>query len=206
MLLVLPGIIFSQSQSYKENLKTNIILFESAKNNAEFIKAANSFEKLALKEKKDWLSYYYAGLCSIIAAFEKPKKEIDPLCDKAELLAKKADSLSPNNSEVLVLKSMIAAARIKVNQAKRGQKYGMMATKFANEAVKLNSANPRAHFVKAQAALYTPKAFGGGDKKAKPIFESVIEKAKVFKSESAFYPKWGREEAEKELEKLNTKK
>ena len=34
-------------------------------------------------------------------------------------------------------------------------------------------------------------------------FELAIEKAKTFKSDSALYPKWGREEAEKELKKIN---
>ena len=203
--LALPVAVFSQNAAYKENLKKNIVLFESAKTGADFLKAANGFETITTTEKKEWLPFYYAGVCEALAAFTKPKTEIDALCDKAEVFARKADSLSRNNSEVLVLKSMIAAARISVNQLKRGQKYGMMATKFANEAVKLNDANPRAHFVKAQAILYTPPAFGGGEKKAKPVFELAIEKSKVFKSESALHPKWGREEAEKELNLLSRK-
>jgi hypothetical protein len=191
------------TQTYKENMKKNIQLFESAKTGVDFIKAANGFERVAESEKKEWLAFYYAGLCDVLAAFEKPKKEIDPLCDKAESFARRADSLSKNNSEILVLKSMIAAARIGVNQVQRSQKYGMLAGRFANEAVKLNETNPRAHFVKAQATLYTPPAFGGGEKKAKPVFELAIEKAKLFKPESVLHPTWGKEEAEKELKKIN---
>lgn len=205
VLSLAPVAGLAQSASYKENLKKNIALFQSAKTSADFMKAANGFEAMALSEKKEWLPFYYAGLCEVLAAFEKNKKEIDPLCDKAESLTRRADSLSRNNSEVLVLRSMIAAARISVNQAQRGQKYGMAASRFANEAVKLNEANPRAHFVKAQAILYTPPAFGGGEKKAKPVFELAIEKAKAFKPESALYPSWGKEEAEKELKKINDK-
>ncbi len=199
------GVAFSQSANYKESMRKNIQAFESSKTSADFIKAASGFETLALSEKKEWLPFYYAGLCDVLAAFEKPKTEMDAWCDKAEGFARKADSLSKSNSEVLVLKSMIAAARINVNQAKRGQKYGMQATKFANEAVKLSDANPRAHFVKAQATLYTPAAFGGGEKKAKPIFELAIEKAKIIKVETAFHPKWGMEEAEQELKKINNR-
>ena len=192
---------FSQSAGYKEGMKKNIQAFESA----NFIKAASGFETLAIAEKKEWLPFYYAGLCDVLNAFQKPKTEIDTWCDKAEGFARRADSLSKNNSEILVLKSMIAAARIKVNELKRGQKYGMQATKFANEAVKLNDANPRAHFVKAQATLYTPAAFGGGEKKAKPIFELAIEKSKTFKTESSLHPGWGKAEAEQELKKINNK-
>lgn len=194
--------VSAQSASYKEGLKKNIQLFESAKTPADFIKAANGFEALAKTEKKEWLAFYYAGLCDALAAFEKPTTEIDPLCNKAEALANKADSLSKNNSEVLVLKSMIVAARINVNKAQRGQKYGAMATKFAMEAVKLNEANPRAHFVKAKAILNTPPALGGGEKKAKPAFELVLEKIKTYKPESSLSPSWGKEETEKELKKM----
>lgn len=194
--------VSAQSVSYKEGLKKNIQLFEAAKTPTDFIKAANGFETLAKAEKKEWLAFYYAGLCDALAAFEKPTTEIDPLCNKAETLANKADSLSKNNSEVLVLRSMIAAARINVNKAQRGQKYGLMATKFAVEAIKLNDANPRAHFVKAKAILNTPPALGGGEKKAKPAFELVLEKIKTYKPESALSPSWGKEEAEKELKKM----
>ena len=198
--------VFSQSAGYKESMKKNIQLFDAAKTSSDFIKAAHGFETLANTEKKEWLPFYYAGLCDALAAFQKPKTEIDTWCDKADGFARKADSLSKNNSEVLVLKSMIAAARINVNQAKRGQKYGMMATRFANEAVKLNDGNPRAYFVKGQATLYTPPAFGGGEKKAKPIFELALEKTqKIFKDGSAFFPTWGRAETEQELKNINNK-
>ena len=193
----------AQSPSYKEHLKKNIHSFESSKTAPEFIKAATDFENLALAEKKDWLPFYYAGLCDVLVAFQKSKTEIDAWCDKAESFARRADSLSKNNSEVLVLKSMITAARINVNKTQRGKKYGAVATKYAIEAIKLNEANPRAHFVKAQAILNTPPAFGGGEKKARPVFEMVLEKDKTFKPESGLHPKWGRKEAEKELQKIN---
>lgn len=206
--LALPVLSLAQGTSYKESLKKNIAAFESAKTSADFIKAANGFETLAKAEKKEWLPFYYAGLCDALAAFEKPALEIDPLCNKAEALANIADSLSKNNSEILVLKSMIVAARIGVNKAQRGQKYGAMATKYAMEAVKLNDENPRAHFVKAKAILNTPPGLGGGEKKAKPVFELVLEKLSrqgVIKSEP-YYPTWGKNEAEKELKKINKTK
>lgn len=193
----------SQSIIYKENIKKDIILFESAKSANDFTYAANCFEKLAMTEKKEWLPFYYAGLCNVLAAFEKQNKDIDTYCDKAEVFSRKADSLSKNNSEISVLKSMITAARINVNKEQRGQKFGLMASKFAAEALKLDETNPRAHFVKGKAILNTPAALGGGAKKAKPIFESVLEKIKTYKSESNLYPSWGRAEAEQEIKKIN---
>ncbi len=204
VLVFAPLISVSQSAAYKESFKKDVSLFESAKTASDFIYAATCFEKLAITEKKEWSAFYYAGLCNALAAFEKPQNEIDKWCDKAESFSRKADSLSKNNSEIFVLKSMIAAARINVNKAQRGQKYGAMATKFAMEAVKLNEANPRAHFVKAKAILNTPPALGGGEKKAKPAFELVLEKIKTYKPESSLSPSWGKEETEKELKKINS--
>jgi hypothetical protein len=205
-LSIAPFIAFTQSIAYKEGLKKNVMIFESAKISSDFIKAANGFETIALSEKKEWLAFYYAGLCNVLVAFEKTKKDIDTWCDKAEGFVNKADSLSKNNSEIMVLKSMIAAARINVNPISRGQKYGSMALRFANEAVKLNEANPRAYFVKAKSILNMPPAFGGGEKKAKPVFELVLEKIKTYKPESNLYPNWGKEETEKELKKINKTK
>jgi hypothetical protein len=75
-----PFIGVSQSVSYKENLKKDIALFESAKTASDFIYAANCFEKLAVTEKKEWLAFYYAGLCDALAAFEKQNKDSRCLC------------------------------------------------------------------------------------------------------------------------------
>ncbi|MDF2448554.1 MAG: hypothetical protein K0R26_1058 [Bacteroidota bacterium] len=203
LLMIITFAGLAQNTLYKEQLRKNIQLFENAKSYQEFEYAARGFETLALKEKKDWLPFYYAALCQVVAAFKMPKSEVDHSCDLAESFTRRSDSLSKENSEVAVLKSMIAAARINVNKAQRGKKYGAAATKFALEAIKLNEHNPRAYFVKAQAILHTPPAFGGGDKKAKPVFEIVLQKHKDFKPESVLHPKWGKAEAEKELKKMS---
>jgi hypothetical protein len=204
-LIGLSVAAFGQSASYKSGMKKCLAQFNSANSKAEFIKAAGSFETLALSEKTEWLPYYYAGLCDALGAFSSAKADIDALCDKGDKLAKTADSLSPQNSEVLVLKAMLAAARIPVDEKKRGQKYGGQVSKHANAAIKLNSANPRAYLLKGRALLYTPETFGGGVKKAKPVFETALEKFKTFKPESEFSPLWGKDEVEKELKAINDK-
>ncbi len=194
---------FGQSASYKAGMKKCLAQFQSANSKTEFIKAAGNFETLALSEKTEWLPYYYAGLCEALAAFSAAKADIDARCDKGDKLAKVADSLSPQNSEVSVLKAMLVAARIQVDEKKRGQKYGGQVMKHANAAIKNNSANPRAYLLKGRALLYTPETFGGGTKKAKPVFETSLEKFKTFKSETEFSPLWGKNEVEKELKTIN---
>ncbi len=196
---------FGQSPSYKAGMKKCLAQFQSANSKTEFLKAAGSFETLALSEKTEWMPYYYAGLCEALGAFSAAKTDIDALCSKGDKLAKAADSLSPQNSEVSVLKAMLAAARILVDEKKRGQKYGGQVMKHANAAIKINSANPRAYLLKGRALLYTPETFGGGTKKAKPVFETSLEKFKAFKPETEFSPLWGKDEVEKELKTINDK-
>lgn len=197
--------VLAQSQSYKEAMKKQVIAFKSAKGINGLQKAADGFSTIALSEKKEWLPFYYAGLCNVLIAFEKNKSDIDLYCDKAESFSKKADSLNKNNSEIAVLKSMIAAARILVNEKARAQKYGMQSAKYANEAIKLNPDNPRAYLLKAQNMLHTPEALGGGSKKAKPVLETALEKEKTFKPETSLHPDWCKSQIEKELNKIDNK-
>lgn len=195
----------AQTGSYQEAMRKQVNNFRTAKGATAFQKTADGFLQIAQAEKKDWLSYYYAGLCQVLVAFEKDKSEIDALCNKADNYARKADSLSKNNSEVLVLKSMIAAARIMVDEKKRAQKYGSQSSRYANDAIKLNPENPRAYLLKARNLIHTPEKLGGGAQKAKAALEKAIEKEKNFKPETALHPDWGKEEMEKEMKKLTNK-
>lgn len=203
--VVLSVNVLAQSQSYKEAMKKQVAAFKSAKGINSLQKAADGFSAIALSEKKEWLPFYYAGLCNVLVAFEKNTADIDSYCDKAESSTVKCNSLSKNNSEIFVLKSMIAAARIVVNEKARAKKYGSLSTKFALEAIKLNPNNPRAYLLKAQNILHTPEALGGGTKKAKPVLETALEKEKTFKPETVLYPDWCKTEIEKELNKINSK-
>ncbi len=202
VFFVLSMNVFSQVNVYSSDFKKSISLLDSASYNNDFSKAAKSFEKSALIDKKNWLCFYYAGICNTLVAFQKKGKEVDSFCDKAEKFANTADSLDSNNSEIYVLKSMIVAARINVNATQRGQKYGAISAKFNLKALELNPNNPRAHLQKARAILNTPIAFGGGPKKANPIFEVALEKFKTFKPEGLYYPNWGKKETLIELKNI----
>ena len=195
--------VFSQSQLYKEAMKKQLNAFNLVKGINDLQKLGDGFSAIALTEKKEWLPYYYASLCNVLIAFEKRGSDIDLFCDKAERLIKKADSLESYNSEISVLKSMIAAARIPVSETLRTLKYGSQSLKHANEAVRLNANNPRAHLVKAQNVFHMPEIFGGGAKNAKPILELALEKEKQFKTQTTFHPNWSKTEIENEIKKVN---
>lgn len=163
----------------------------------EYNKSSEQFEKIATSEKNKWLPYYYAGLSKSLAALTIKTKSADALCNDADRLIKKADSLSPNNSEILILKSLNLSARLNVNPKARAIKYNKQINQTNELALKLDSNNPRAHLQKAQALYYTPEAFGGGSKKALPLFQVALEKFNTTKNNVPLMPSWGKDIAEK---------
>src|SRR4051812_29786056 len=102
---------FAQSDKYVAAMKNNIAALDSSfRNPANLAALANNFERIATAEKNQWLPYYYAAYCQVNLGFmQQDKSKTDGIADKATALIAKADSLSPKNSEVSVIKSMIAS-------------------------------------------------------------------------------------------------
>lgn len=201
ILLVLPAA--SQTNAYRESLKKGLQVLDSSQGLVALNKAAVLFADAVKADGRKWLGYYYEGLCDVLIAFGKKGKEIDTWCDKAEKLAAHADSLSGNNSEIYVLKSMCASARINANVIGRGQKYGGLASGYAEQALKLNAHNPRAYLQKAMTVYHTPEVFGGGAKRSKPLFEAALAEFEAARPASPADPHWGKEQAQQYLKKLS---
>jgi hypothetical protein len=89
-----------------------------------------------------------------------------------------------------------------VSILRRGQKYSALSNKLNEQAAIYNSQNPRVYLQKARLVLNTPALFGGGAKKARPIFEMAVEKYKKFVPETIYHPNWGQIQAISELKKI----
>jgi len=197
IMIALGGL--AQNKKYINAMKKTILLLDSAKIPEEHIKLADYFAKLSKAEKKDWLPLYYQGLCYTLAAFQKEGSEVDPLCDKAEVCLKKADSLSKNNSEIYVVKGMCNTARMVADPVSRYMQYGSAAYQDQLKAIELNPDNPRIYAFRGQSLYFTPEMFGGGCTKAKPHLEKAVEKFKIHKEPSEIHPHWGKRLSEKLL-------
>lgn len=162
---------------------------------------SNTFERIADAEKVQWLPYYYAAYMQVMQAFAlKDKSQVDALADKAEANLDKADALSPKNSEIACVRSLVATARLTVDPMTRGMKYGMEAAAQLEAAKTLNPENPRVYLLQGQSLLFTPEQFGGSKSKAKTTFDLALEKFAAFKPESNIAPHWGEAYARKLLE------
>src|SRR2546423_4916057 len=160
-----------QSDKYVSAMKKNIDMLDSALSKGNTKELANNFERIADAEKTQWLPYYYAAYCNVLSTYiEKDKTKVDAEADKAEELIAKAEVLAGENSEIDVIKSMIASAHMMVDPQSRYMTYGPTSSGYIQKAQKLDPSNPRPVYLDAQAKFYTPAAFGGGKDVAKPLF------------------------------------
>ena len=196
---------FAQSDRYAPAMKKNIAMLDSTMQKGNAKELANNFERIGDAEKKQWLPYYYAAYSNILTTYtENDKSKIDAIADKAEELITKAEGLAgKENSEIDVIKSMIASAHMMVDPQSRYMQYGAASSSNIEKAKALDPTNPRPVYLEAQAKFYTPAAFGGGKDVAKPLFEKSISMFDTFKPETDLHPTWGKAAAQYFLAQAN---
>lgn len=162
---------------------------------------ANAFERIAEAEKNQWLAYYYAAYCNATAGLmagsggdmmAAKADKTDPYADKADKQIKKAEELMKNNSEIFVVKKMIATLRMIGDPMNRFMTYGPEAAQSLEEAKKLDPGNPRVYLLEAQDKFFTPEQFGGNKDEAKVLFEKSKQLYDTFKPASTVHPNWGK--------------
>ena len=190
---------FAQSEKYTKAMEALVPAVDTIRSHDALITLSNSFERIAIAEKTQWLPFYYAALTTINAAytfsmdggFGDKSGDIDPLADKAEEYLNKAEALSKDNSEIWVVKKMLASVRMMGNPMARFQQYGPIATAALETAKKLNADNPRVYLLEGQDLFFTPEQYGGDKQEAKKRFEETISKFGKYKPESGIHPYWG---------------
>lgn len=190
---------FAQTDKYTAAMKQNMDMLDSVKTKEEMLALSNTFERIAKAEKDKWQPYYYAALQQIVRTYHmkgSEVKNIDTELNRADELLAYAEVISPDNSELTCLKSMIATGRMMVDPQERSMIYGPKTTEILKEAIKQNPNNPRAYLLLGQNLFYTPEFFGGGKEKAKPVLEKSVELFKTFKPAGELDPDWGKEMAE----------
>ncbi|HZH66672.1 MAG TPA: hypothetical protein VEY10_17405 [Flavisolibacter sp.] len=203
ILLLLAGVIslsassFAQDDKYTAAMAGKVVAVDTSHKADELMALSASFERIADAEKTKWLPYYYAALTQVNAAYmmsmNKPDAaKTDPIADKAEALLGKAEALSKDNSEIYVVKKMIATLRMMADPMTRYMQYGPKAEEALQMAMKLNPENPRVYMLQAQDKFYTPEQFGGSKAEAKKLFELSGKKFETFKPATSLDPDWGR--------------
>lgn len=194
VMLIITSSLFSQSAKYMDAMKKSLAEFNADSTAEQFLAVANKFERIALAEKTEWLPYYYAALSRTFMSFlTEDKSKVDEVLDVAQKYADKADSISPGNSEIMLLKGMVLSGRIMVDPMSRGMQYGMQSSALTQKAMQLNPDNPRSYLMMGQALFYTPEQFGGGKDKGCEMIMISNDKYNTFTPATEISPDWGKE-------------
>ena len=197
--------IQADDTKYEKAMKKNLSKIDSAIGVGSMLDIANGFERIAFAEKDKWLPYYYASFMLTLASFaDTTAGNKDGYLDKADNFINRADSLEEDESEIYVLKGMIAQARLQVDPMNRWMKYGPIANNNFLKAMKIDTLNPRPEYLQGISLYYTPEQFGGGPAPAKQLLEKSLEKYNQFIPDNDLMPNWGREMTEQMLEQINT--
>lgn len=196
MLLFLALAANLQAQSnpkYVAAMEKALAGMDTLSQGDQWLSKSNMFERIVQKETGEWLPPYYVALCqAMIFNLDQDASKYEALCEKAERFVAVADSLNPDNSEVYVLKSMVAGMRIRINPMVNGQKYGPLAAMTLEKAMTLDPENPRVYMNKGISLFFTPPQWGGDPAKGKELMELADEKFAAFKPASSIHPNWGK--------------
>lgn len=200
-ILLAANFSFAQmSGKFVTAMEPKVIAIDTTHSVEGLTELANAFERIADAEKNQWLPYYYAAYCNASAGsvlgsggdmMSTKADKTDPFADKAEKLINKAEELMKNNSEIYIVKKMIATLRMLGDPMNRYMTYGPEAQAMLDEAKKLDPNNPRAYLLEGQDKFFTPEQFGGSKTEAKVLFETAIKKFEAAKPETAIHPWWG---------------
>jgi tetratricopeptide (TPR) repeat protein len=200
--ILVANISFGQMpDKFVKAMEAKIALIDSTHTAEGYTDLANAFERIADAEKNQWLAYYYAAYCNASAGtiagaggdmMAAKADKTDPYADKADKQIKKAEDLAKNNSEIFIVKKMIATLRMLGDPMNRYMTYGPEAQAMLDEAKKLNPDNPRVYILEGQDKFYTPEQFGGNKEEAKVLFEKAQKLYDTFKPETSIHPNWGK--------------
>ena len=189
------------NEKFVKTMEKTLSGMDTLKTAEQWLAKSNTFERIAQKETGEWLPAYYVALCqAMIFNLDQDASKHEAICDKTDKNLAIADSLSPNNSEIYVLRSMAAGMHIRLNPMLNGQKYGPLAGMLIEKAIALDPENPRAYMQKGITTYFTPPQWGGSPEKGKELMETAAKKFETFKPASGIHPDWGKEVNEKVLE------
>jgi hypothetical protein len=182
-----------RAQSFTESLAAAVDQFENTDTLQRKMNAINRIDLVVSRWSDQALGHYYSAYAKVVVSYLlTDEKQRDGIIDQAEKSMLKAKQLGGITSdENLIMEAYLANARLAVSGGSRWKKYGPIFDAKLEEAKQVNPNNPRIYFLKGQSLYYTPKAFGGGAKKALPLFEKA---APLFESEvkgNIEIPHWG---------------
>jgi hypothetical protein len=193
------------SANYEETMKVNIQKLNTEFTISGLTSLANQFERIANAETGKWHPGYYTAYCYVwaTAVGKMPAEDKHKLLDLAQSQMDILQKTFKKESEIFALQAFVYQMRI--TDMSKGFKYSSLASEALEQAEKLNPNNPRVYYLRGNNKFHTPKAFGGGKEKAKPMFEKAAALFESQKPANAIEPAWGSEHNKQMLAECNSK-
>lgn len=186
--------------TYEKTMSEKISKIELHNSIDQFTSLANDFDRIGNKESAQYLPYYYAAFSTIqkgrLMLRDNKLSELDAIAAEADKYIAKAEALSPDNSEIYILKKMTSSLKMMVDPMNRYMKDGQEAQKYLAKAKELDANNPRINLLLGEDTYFTPEQFGGSKTKGIELFKQSLDQFNNYKIKSSLDPNWGKSEAE----------
>ncbi|MCR9229040.1 MAG: hypothetical protein NXH90_16595 [Flavobacteriaceae bacterium] len=168
--------------------------------NQKTTEASNLFERIATAEPDKWLPYYYVSQINTVISFgEKDEQKLSKQLEKAKEFLDVAKAISPDNPEILIQEALINTAWIAFDGVTYGMTLSQENVQLYQKAIEIAPDNPRVILSKAEWDMGSARYFGKDVTPYCKDVERALELFATFKSETPFYPSWGKERAEEVL-------
>ncbi len=181
---------YSKEDPYSTKMQEALNLWKQNK----ISEAAGLFERIAIKEKENWLPYYYTALVYATNSFDNPdKKQVAINLKKAQNHLNEAEIFTDNTVEVKVLQAMILLGEMMLDPQNKSQTLAPKIEKLYMEAVTIAPKNPRAVAGLADWKMGEAKWFGRDTTPYCQAFEKALALFENDAPKETFGPTWGKD-------------
>lgn len=156
----------------------------------------NKFNRIGQAEETRWEPFYYASLGQVFRAFRiEDLLAKDAVLDQALAHLDKADDVSENNVEIILLEGFINMIKIGVDPGTRGQSLSPKIMAAFGKALKMEPNNPRANLFMAQMQIGTSQFFGTDPSEHCAMLNKAVKLFDEQEPSSPIAPMWGKDGA-----------
>ncbi len=198
MTILVSSWFVNAQTKYETEMTKALTSFKEAQSPDDMEKAAQHFDRIAKVETQNWLPLYYSIFIRTLNAFSQEKSKAIKTVDELETKYQLLDELAPDNSEVLTLRGLFRTVKV----AKDPETYAMPLSgaiiKDYDDALKIDSKNPRALYLMAQYNMGGAEFWGKDPKEYCPQIERAKALFEVENKEN-FEPGWGEQQVDEIL-------
>jgi hypothetical protein len=189
----------AQREKFTAAMTANLEKARKAETVSDLQDLANSFERIAAAEKKEWSAWYYAAFYNLMINFQDSIAERKTkLIDLAQQQIENGLKIKPDETELMVLKVMSYYAEMAIDPM-LGMTLMGEANALIDQAKSINPDNPRIYLLQAEAIYNMPAEYGGGKEKARPTLLLAKERFEKFVPADPLAPDWGKDRCESML-------